>query len=233
MRLSDGGAGTVDLVVGADGLHSHTRGLVLPDAPQPRATGQLIRRAPAPRPPQVMRYSMLDGGPELGKVGVVPVSRTGLDVWLLEPDRGAERPPPERLPDVLRERLRPFGGPVPAVVASVTAEVDVRSLQSLLLPPPWSRGRTVAIGDAAHTTTPQMAYGVGLAIEDAVVLAEVLADDDVPGALRRSGARRFDRCRLVVETSVRLGECGQRPPADPSLPGRLMGQALAELARPV
>ncbi len=112
---------------------------------------------------------MLDGGPEPGKVGVVPVSRTGLDVWLLEPDRGAERPPPERLPEVLRERLRPFGGPVPAVVASVTAEVDVRSLQSLLLPPPWSRGRTVLVGDAAPTTTPQTAYGVGLAIEDAVV----------------------------------------------------------------
>ncbi len=98
VRLSDGGAETVDLVVGADGLHSHTRGLVLPDAPRPRATGQLIWRAPAPR---------------------------------------------------------------------------------------------------------------------------------------RFGARGFDRCRLVVETSVQLGEWEQRPPADPSLPGRLMGQALAELARPV
>jgi 2-polyprenyl-6-methoxyphenol hydroxylase-like FAD-dependent oxidoreductase len=175
---------------------------------------------------------MLDGGPELGKVGVVPVSRTGLDVWLLEPDRGAERPPPERLPEVLRERLRPFGGTVPVVTESLRAEVDVRSLQSLLVPPPWSRGRTVPIGDAAHTTTPQTAYGVGLAIEDAVVLAEVLADD-VPGALRRFGARRFDRCRRVVETSVQRGEWERRPPAGLSLPGRLMGQARAELARPV
>ncbi len=72
VRLSDGGAGTVDLVVGADGLHSRTRGLVRPAAPQPRATGQLIRRAPAPRPPEVTRYSTLDGGPEPGEVGIVP-----------------------------------------------------------------------------------------------------------------------------------------------------------------
>ena len=233
VRLSDGATETVDVVVGADGLHSHTRGLVLPSAPAPRATGQLIWRAPAPRPPGVTRYSMLDGGPELGRVGVVPVSDAALYVWLLEPDRGAERPPPERLAEVFRERLRPFGGAVP-LVADQVHDVDARSLQALLVPLPWSRGRTVLIGDAVHTTTPQMAYGVGMAIEDSVVLAEALAgDEDVPAALRRFGERRFSRCRLVVETSVQLGEWEQHPSDDPALPGRLLGQALAELARPV
>lgn len=231
--LSDGTTRTVDVVVGADGLHSQTRRSVLPDAPAPRPTGQLVWRAPAPRPAGVSRYSMLDGGPELGKVGVVPVSGDALYVWLLEPDRGAPRPAPERLAEAFRDRLRPFGSPVPLVAGSTLGEVDVRSLQSLLVPLPWSRGRTVLVGDAVHTTTPQMAYGVGMAIEDAVVLAEVLAeDDDVPAALRRFGERRFDRCRLVVETSVRLGEWEQHPPGDPSLPGRLTGQVLAELARP-
>jgi 2-polyprenyl-6-methoxyphenol hydroxylase-like FAD-dependent oxidoreductase len=231
--LSDGATETFDLVVGADGLYSHTRALVLPSAPGPRPSGQLIWRAPAPRPLGVTRYSMLDGGPGLGKVGVVPVSDAALYVWLLEPDRGAERSRPERLAEAFRERLRPFGGPVPLVSDLVDGDVDVRSLRSLLVPLPWSRGRTVLIGDAVHTTTPQMAYGVGMAIEDSVVLAELLADDDVPAALRRFGERRFNRCRLVVETSVQLGEWEQRPPGDPTLPGRLTGQVLAELARPV
>ncbi|PWW24386.1 2-polyprenyl-6-methoxyphenol hydroxylase-like FAD-dependent oxidoreductase [Geodermatophilus normandii] len=238
VRLSDGATETVDVVVGADGLHSHTRLTVLPGAPRPRPTGQVIWRAPAPRPPDVTRYSMLDGGPELGKVGVVPVSGAGLYVWLLEPDRGAERPPPEELTEAFRERLRPFGGPVPLVADALDGDVDVRSLQSLLVPLPWSRGRTVLVGDAVHTTTPQLAYGVGMAIEDSVVLAGMLAgvpaaDDDVPAVLLRFGERRFDRCRLVVETSVRLGEWERHPPADPSLPGRLTGEVLAELARPV
>ncbi len=231
--LSDGATETFDLVVGADGSYSHTRALVLPSAPGPRPSGQLIWRAPAPRPLGVTRYSMLDGGPGLGKVGVVPVSDAALYVWLLEPDRGAERSRPERLAEAFRERLRPFGGPVPLVADLVDGDVDVRSLRSLLVPLPWSRGRTVLIGDAVHTTTPQMAYGVGMAIEDSVVLAELLADDDVPAALRRFGERRFNRCRLVVETSVQLGEWEQRPPGDPTLPGRLTGQVLAELARPV
>ena len=236
VRLSDGTAESVDVVVGADGLHSATRALVLPGAPRPRPTGQLIWRAPAPRPPEVTRYSMLDGGPELGRVGVVPVSEDALYVWLLEPDRGAPRPAADRLAEAFRERLRPFGGTVP-LVAGGLADVDVRSLQSLLVPLPWSRGRTVLVGDAVHTATPHLAYGVGMAIEDAVVLADVLSDagagdGDVPAALLRFGERRFDRCRLVVETSVQLGEWEQHPPADPALPGRAVGQALAELARP-
>ncbi|MGY1651095.1 FAD-dependent oxidoreductase [Geodermatophilus sp. SYSU D01119] len=234
VRLSGGGTEEVDVVVGADGLHSATRGLVLPGAPSPRPTGQVIWRAPAPRPPEVTRYAMLDGGPGLGRVGVVPVSADSLYVWLLEPDDGAPRPPAGREAQAFRERLRPFGGDVPRAAAGIL-DVDVRSLQSLLVPLPWSRGRGVLIGDAVHTATPHLAYGVGMAIEDAVVLADVLADvsaEDVPAALLRFGERRFDRCRLVVETSVQLGEWERRPPAEPSLPGRLMGEALAELARP-
>jgi len=119
------------------------------------------------------------------------------------------------------------------VAAALEVPVDVRSLHALLLPLPWSRGRCVVIGDAAHTTTPQIAYGVGMAIEDSVVLAECLAaDTDVPKALHRFSARRFDRCALVVESSVQLGAWEQSPPADPGLPGRLMGGTLAALADP-
>ncbi len=63
------------------------------------------------------------------------------------------------------------------------------------------------IGDAAHATTPHLASGAGLAVEDALVLAELLAADvALDQALRRFTARRYERCRMVVENSVRLGE---------------------------
>ncbi len=72
-----------------------------------------------------------------------------------------------------------------------------------------------------------------MAIEDSVVLAEMLADDgDVPAALVRFGERRFDRCRSVVDASVQLGEWEQHPPDDPRLPGQLTGRTLAALAQP-
>jgi 2-polyprenyl-6-methoxyphenol hydroxylase-like FAD-dependent oxidoreductase len=176
---------------------------------------------------------MLDGGPQLGKVGLVPIAEDAVYLWMLQTGTGQPRPPKERLLDVLRDQLAPFGGHVPAVAEAFTGEVDLRSLQALLVPLPWSRGRCVLIGDAVHTTTPHVAYGVGIAIEDSIVLAELVAGtEDVPTALVRFGERRFERCRLVVENSVQLGEWEQRPPEDRSLPGSLIGRTLGTLAQP-
>ena len=77
----------------------------------------------------------------------------------------------------------------------------------MLLPPPWHRGRAILIGDAAHATTPHLASGAGLAVEDALVLGECLQSDaGLDDALQRFVARRYERCRMVVENSVRLGE---------------------------
>jgi 2-polyprenyl-6-methoxyphenol hydroxylase-like FAD-dependent oxidoreductase len=52
-----------------------------------------------------------------------------------------------------------------------------------------------------------MAYGCGLAVEDAVVLAELVdKGTSVPDILQRFMERRYERCRMVVEGSVKLGE---------------------------
>ena len=65
---------------------------------------------------------------------------------------------------------------------------------------PWHTQRAVLIGDAAHATTPHIGYGAGLAVEDAVTLAEEIGRaDDLETALSCFSARRFERCRMVVE----------------------------------
>ncbi|WP_275949094.1 MULTISPECIES: FAD-dependent monooxygenase [Bradyrhizobium] len=46
------------------------------------------------------------------------------------------------------------------------------------MPAPWHRGRVVLLGDAAHSLTPQMTSGGGMAIEDALVLAQELDRND-------------------------------------------------------
>src|SRR5258708_35366180 len=131
-------------------------------------------------------------------------------LFLVQPIRDGNRLSPERMHLLLAEQLRDFTGPVMLHArkwVNDPAKVDYRPMNAFRLPPPWHRGRVAVIGDAAHTTTPHLATGAGIAIEDAVVLAEMLAGDSpVPSILKRFVERRFARCRLVVETAVKLGE---------------------------
>ena len=233
VTLSDGTSERFDLVVGADGVHSAVRRLVFPGAPEPTRAPQLIWRASAPRPPEIDRYRIYDRSPD-GRVGLVPIGADELYLWMLQRDDGTQRPSRDRVVEELRGRLEPFGGQVPLAAAALRPEVDFRGMVALLVPPPWHRGRVVLIGDAAHTTTPHIAYGVGIAIEDSVVLAEELSrGDGVTPALERFTARRYERCKLVVDTSLQLSRWEVDPPDDRSLPQQLMGRAFGALSQPL
>jgi 2-polyprenyl-6-methoxyphenol hydroxylase-like FAD-dependent oxidoreductase len=138
---------------------------------------------------------------------------------------------------LLQEQLRDFSGRIlEHARAHITdpAKVDYRPMDAFLLPPPWHRGHIAVIGDAAHTTTPHLATGAGIAIEDAVVMADMLAGDGpVPNIFERFVERRFARCQLVVETAVRLGEMEK----DTSIPIEahfdLMRSTFRKLAEPI
>ena len=90
------------------------------------------------------------------------------------------------------------------------------------------------IGDAVHATTPHLASGACIGIEDAIVLAEEIAraDGDPPSALAAFEARRWERCRMVVENSVRLGEI-EITGGDPAEHGALMRESMMALAAPI
>src|SRR5829696_4638892 len=232
-EIRDGTTERFDLVIGADGLHSAVRQQFFPDAPEPRRARQVIWRGSAPRPPEADRYFLHDLGPG-GRAAVVPIADDEVYVWMLHRDDGAPRPPAEERLELFRQRLAPFGGVVLAVAAVLRPDVDYRSLQAILVPAPWSRGRIVLIGDAAHATTPHIAYGAGIAIEDSVVLAEELSrHDSVEAALEAFVQRRFDRCRLVVETSWQLSDWEVDPPEDRSQAQQLIGRTLGALAQPL
>lgn len=113
------------------------------------------------------------------------------------------------------------------------SRVDCRPLYAILVPPPRHRGRVLLVGDALHATTPHMASGAAMAMEDAIVLADLLAQErDAAAALERFGEVRFERCRVVVEGSLRLGEWEKHPDAPGAAPAGLMGSSMAALAQP-
>ena len=207
VSFTNGEVERYDLMVGADGIFSETRTAIFPDAPKPCFTGQGCWRIVARRPEVVDRTEIYFGGEV--KLGMAPISSTHMYCFILEhlPDNPF-LDPEEMLPHVDR-LLAEFGGSAPKVRSELGPEsqVNYRPLEWLLLPDRWHNGRVVLIGDAVHATTPHMASGAGLAVEDGLVLADELAKtDDVAAALNAFTIRRKDRARLVVETSVRMGE---------------------------
>jgi 2-polyprenyl-6-methoxyphenol hydroxylase-like FAD-dependent oxidoreductase len=161
----------------------------------------------ADRPPEVDRAEMFVGGPV--KLGFNPISDDKMYAFILEHVPGNPWFAPEEQLDRVAALLEPFGGYVPQVCAGLGDDslVNYRPLEWLLVPAPWHRGRAVLIGDAVHATTPHMASGAGMAVEDGLVLAEELARHAVVDeALERFTERRFERAKMVVENSVRIGE---------------------------
>jgi 2-polyprenyl-6-methoxyphenol hydroxylase-like FAD-dependent oxidoreductase len=140
----------------------------------------------------------------------------------------------DSLPERMREMLADFGGAAGEARERITDadQIVQRPIESILLPTPWHRGRVLLIGDAAHAAPPHLASGAAMAIEDAVVLSEMLANGgELDETLTAFAERRFERCRVVVENSLQLGEWERRagdPAADPA---GLMNASYAALAQ--
>ena len=232
--FSDGSRAKYDLVVGADGANSAVRELVFGPEWKPRYTGQAVWRAMVPRPEGV-RARHAYYGPR-HKAGFNPVSAQEMYIYLVQNVTGDPRLDPERWPAVMRGLLADFGGRIEEVRDRITdpQRIVYRPVGALLLPPPWYVGRVVVIGDAAHTAPPQLASGATVAIEDAIVLAELVQSDlPAPQILGKFMARRYQRCRIVVENSRQLGEWEKFPDTPGADPTALISASMKALAAPI
>jgi 2-polyprenyl-6-methoxyphenol hydroxylase-like FAD-dependent oxidoreductase len=211
VRFTDGSTGHYDLVVAADGLMSSTRRSLWAESPTPTFTGQGCWRLVAERPESIDRPTFYVGAPVT--VGAIPCSPAQMYVWVLQhaPENPWVNPDTQHV--LLKELLAPFGGDIAHVRDTIGehSNVNYRPLEAYLMPPPWHKGRILLLGDAAHGTTPHLASGAGMAMEDALVLAESLRKEStLSSALEMHANRRFPRCKLVVENSVAIGDAEMR-----------------------
>ncbi|MGY1708858.1 FAD-dependent oxidoreductase [Geodermatophilus sp. SYSU D00758] len=207
--LATGGRrGRYDLVVGADGLRSWTRralGINL----ETRSVGMGIWRAFGPRPASVTRTDLYYGGPSY-IAGYCPTGDDSLYAYIVEDAQDRSGLTPEEQLATMRRLSEAYHGPWDEIRATLTdpTRVNYTWFETHVLDVPWNRGRVVLIGDAAHTCPPTIAQGGAMALEDAVVLAELLTgraalDQDLWDAF---SARRYERVRTVVEASNSLAQ---------------------------
>ena len=234
VSFTDGTSGRYDLVIGADGVNSRVREQTFPDAPKPRYTGQACWRAVVSRPAD-RQCAALYMGKDV-KAGLNPVSTAEMYLFFLDKRDRPDYLEPEQWPATLKRVLAEFSNcPIADIRDSLTSHSRIvyRPLFALMLPAPWHRGRLVLIGDACHATTPHLASGAGMAVEDAIVLVEELARAaDLETGLQRFTTRRYERCRGVVENSVRLGDIEQTGGSTEEHE-RLMRESMAALLQPI
>ncbi|WP_313816016.1 FAD-dependent monooxygenase [Citricoccus sp.] len=207
-----------DLVVGADGLHSAVRDAIgITEGPQ--RTGLGAWRAFVPRPAEVTRTDLIYGG-HTYLAGYCPTGEGTMYAYLLEDGRERDL---DDGPAIMRELAGHYGGPWNEIRESITEQSPIHYTQftSHLVGGPWHRGRIVLIGDAVHSCPPTIAQGAAMAIEDAAVLADELTradhyDDDLATRFRE---RRYGRAKIVVESSVQLGQWMLEHNRDADIPG--------------
>ncbi|MFF1461116.1 FAD-dependent monooxygenase [Streptomyces sp. NPDC058330] len=217
VAFTDGATGAYDFVVGADGVYSTVRPYVLSEELKPVYLGQSAFRLNIPREPEIDRI-ILQHGPD-GLAGFVPI---GPDLAYLfynttwEQGRWLEQ---DTMADELRARMAPFGGLAGRIrdtYINDSSQIVFRPEEWLIAPAPWHNGRIVLIGDAVHAVTPHLGQGAAQAIEDGVVLAECLsAHSDHAAAFEEYSERRYERCKLIVESSVAIGEYEMDPAGHP------------------
>lgn len=213
-RLADGQEWISDLLVGADGVRSTIRSSVAGTAGASSARlAAASWRFMGPNP-GLDCWTLWTG--ERGMVLLLPVDERTVYGWAAATSAGAADSDLSLLRDVVRDfpaRVRETMDAVLAYPGSVYhSPIEEMRLTS------WSRDRILLIGDAAHATAPVWAEGAALAMEDALVLADIVAKEGAgPAVGQRFEAARRSRVEHVQAMTDKLSKAARLPHALRSL----------------
>lgn len=217
-HFEDGSTAQGDLLIGCDGLHSQTRRILLPNAPQPQYTG------------------LIDCGGFGHCTAVTPgaqhmifgrraffgyIARADGEVYWFSNVAQASEPTRDELrsirDDEWQERLlalhKDDPAPVAEIIRSTRGRLGKWPVYDIAFLPTWHRGPICLIGDAAHATSPHIGQGASLALEDAIVLAQCLRDiPSLEQAFAAFQRLRKARVETLIKQARRMGS-RKTPPA--------------------
>jgi 2-polyprenyl-6-methoxyphenol hydroxylase-like FAD-dependent oxidoreductase len=211
LTFADGSRAHADAVVGADGVHSVARDIIIgPDVPLHK--GRIAYRGVFP--------SALMNGTDIGPsrtkwwgidrhIVIYYTNKACSELYFVtsvpEPAEWVTSESWSAKGDV-KELRQAYAGFHPDVRAVLDACPDCHKWAILEREPllRWSVGRVVLLGDACHPMTPYMAQGAATAIEDAATLARCLDEtdgEDIEGSFQRYEAHRKPRTSLIQAIS--------------------------------
>ncbi len=226
VTFADDSTESYDLVVGADGIHSLIRRLVFGNI-RPRHLGQVSWRLLVDHSGAIETWTAM-----LGRRRTFLAMPVGPNRLYCYADLAtlATEDPTGRDPDRLRALFAAFAEPVPSILSELETfdSIHFSPIEEIVVDT-WVQGRVVLIGDAAHATSPNMAEGASMALEDALVLTHMLAiHGSPPEALSAFGERRRARIQWVQQRTRRRDRIRTLPARLRNLALRLAGPALYE-----
>jgi salicylate hydroxylase len=207
-QFANGERTFVDILVGADGIHSTVRGLLF-GPEQPNFTGCMCHRGLVPAERIAHLHIPVETQIWLGPgkhfvhyyirrkqlLNFVAVIET--DAWTRESwtERGN-----------VADALAAFAGwhPQLSAILSAVEETFICGLFDRPTMERWSVGRVTLLGDACHAMLPFTAQGAAQAIEDGAALAALLsqASTDITVALHRYESSRLSRTAQIQTLSA-------------------------------
>jgi len=215
LRFDDGTSAEADVVIGADGVNSKIREILL-GPEDPVYTGFVAYRAIYP-------VSLLGNfrvaadttkwwsddrhwAQEDRHFIIYYLTRARDEIYFVtgSPDpnwQGGVSPVPAEIDEIV-ECYKGFHPEVMNVIKACPQASKWPLLEREPLPL-WSRNRIVLLGDACHPMKPHMGQGAGMAIEDAAVLVRCIKDkgDDIEGAFKMYREGRIARTSKVQRVS--------------------------------
>ncbi|WP_329089213.1 FAD-dependent monooxygenase [Actinomadura citrea] len=205
-----GGRRTFDVVVGADGMRSHTRGLVFgPIAQFQRYLGYCFAVFTMPNIFALSHETVMWNTP--GRAAALYATGDGDDVHaflnfaLPEPPFDAFADP-EAQQNLVAKVFAEAGWEVPGMLAAMRDADDVFfDAVGQIRMPSWSSGRVALVGDAAYAPSFLTGQGTSLALVGAYMLAGSLADRDHAAGF---AAYERDTRKFVTANQGLAGEGG-------------------------
>ena len=205
--FADGSKAEADIVIGADGVRSRCREILV-GLEKPRFTGQVAYRSifPMSRLAGLEYNDYTKWWAEDRIVLTYYITADRRDMYFVTSSPQMEWPHPTSSVTADMDELRAaFVGFHPEVqrvfqacpAATKWAQYDSEPLTV------WSRGRVVLLGDACHPMTPYMGQGAAMAIEDGAMLTRCLqaSSSDLDYAIRLYEANRKERTTAVQRSS--------------------------------
>jgi 2-polyprenyl-6-methoxyphenol hydroxylase-like FAD-dependent oxidoreductase len=198
-----------DLLVGADGIRSLVRRQLFGEV-APTYMGYRSHRLVVPAHAEVRDFTEFLGRGQ--RIGLVPISPTRLYIWTTF-NSPREPAPVLESADQFRALFAQFTDPrIREIFAGLrSAEGIITTDVEEIRQECWVAGRAALLGDAVHAMTPNIGQGAGMAMEDAVVLAEELTSSfNLEDSLKNYEKRRLPRAEMIVNVSRAVGEDGQQ-----------------------